>query len=168
MPEDLADVYRTTYRALVRFLYRKVWSAERAEDLAQEAFARALVHKPENTRGWLFVVAANMAHGDDGTLHSYLDGEPRPSEARELEGHVAQCRECQVRLDEERALIARADELLGLAAPPDRAIPPFRPGDRVPPVQLWWRLRVPLAWAATVVLARGAGLYLGSISLSWA
>ncbi len=64
MPEDLADVYRATYRALVRFLYRKVWDAERAEDLAQEAFARALVHKPTNPRGWLFVVAANMARDD--------------------------------------------------------------------------------------------------------
>jgi len=64
MPEDLADVYRTTYRSLVRFLYRKVWDAERAEDLAQEAFARALVHKPANARGWLFVVAANMARDD--------------------------------------------------------------------------------------------------------
>src|SRR5438874_11830705 len=63
-PEDLADVYRSTYRALVRFLYRKVWDAERAEDLAQEAFARALVHKPENARGWLFIVAANMARDD--------------------------------------------------------------------------------------------------------
>src|SRR5438093_4567609 len=55
-PQDLAEVYRNTYRALVRFLYRKVWDAERAEDLAQEAFARALVHKPENARGWLFIV----------------------------------------------------------------------------------------------------------------
>jgi RNA polymerase sigma factor (sigma-70 family) len=64
MPEDLADIYRSTYRALVRFLYRKVWDAERAEDLAQEAFARALVHKPENARGWLFVVAANMARDE--------------------------------------------------------------------------------------------------------
>ncbi len=64
MPEDLADVYRTTYRALVRFLYRKVWDTERAEDLAQEAFARALVHKPENARGWLFVVAANLARDE--------------------------------------------------------------------------------------------------------
>src|SRR5213080_1696365 len=63
-PQDLAEVYRSTYRALVRFLYRKVWDAERAEDLAQEAFARALVHKPENARGWLFVVAANMARDD--------------------------------------------------------------------------------------------------------
>src|SRR5256886_8244873 len=64
MPQDLAEVYRTTYRALVRFLYRKVWNAERAEDLAQEAFARAVVHKPDNARGWLFIVAANMARDD--------------------------------------------------------------------------------------------------------
>jgi RNA polymerase sigma-70 factor (ECF subfamily) len=64
MPEDIADVYRNTYPALVRFLYRKVWDAERAEDLAQEAFARALVHKPDNARGWLFVVAANMARDE--------------------------------------------------------------------------------------------------------
>ena len=103
-----------------------------------------------------------MSHVDEGTLHAYLDGELPTGEARDLEAHVAQCRECRVRLDEERALIARADELLGLAAPPDRAIPPFRPGDREPPVRLWWRVRLPLAWAATVVLALGAGLYLGS------
>jgi len=64
VPEDIADVYRHTYAALVRFLYRKVWDAERAEDLAQEAFARALVHRPENPRGWLFVVAANMARDE--------------------------------------------------------------------------------------------------------
>ena len=64
MPDDLAEIYRTTYRALVRFLYRKVWDAERAEDLAQDAFARALVHKPENARGWLFVVAANLARDE--------------------------------------------------------------------------------------------------------
>jgi RNA polymerase sigma-70 factor (ECF subfamily) len=64
MSQDLAEVYRTTYRALVRFLYRKVWDAARAEDLAQEAFARAVVHKPDNARGWLFIVAANMARDD--------------------------------------------------------------------------------------------------------
>jgi len=64
MADDLAEIYRTTYRALVRFLYRKVWDGDRAEDLAQEAFARAVVHKPENPRGWLFVVAANMARDE--------------------------------------------------------------------------------------------------------
>jgi len=64
MADDLAEIYRSTFRALVRFLYRKVWDADRAEDLAQEAFARALVHKPENARGWLFVVAANLARDE--------------------------------------------------------------------------------------------------------
>ena len=64
MPDDLAEIYKTTYRSLVRFLYRKVWDAARAEDLAQEAFARAVVHKPDNARGWLFIVAANMARDD--------------------------------------------------------------------------------------------------------
>jgi len=64
MPDDLAEVYRTTYPALVRFLYRKVWDAERAADLAQEAFARAVEHRPENARGWLFVVAANLARDE--------------------------------------------------------------------------------------------------------
>ena len=64
MPEDLAEIYKSTYRALVRFLYRKVWDPERAEDLAQEAFARALVHQPENARGWLFIVAANLARDE--------------------------------------------------------------------------------------------------------
>ena len=65
MPDDLAEIYKTTYHALVRFLYRKVWDAERAADLAQEAFARALVHRPDKVRGWLFVVAANLAR-DEG------------------------------------------------------------------------------------------------------
>src|SRR6266571_378625 len=224
MPDDLADVYRSTYRSLVRFLYRKVWDAERAEDLAQEAFARALVHKPAHARGWLFVVAANMArddarraarerrhltllkseppasatpsdealhtegersparaagcwrrsrregqvnmsHVDDGTLHAYLDGELSPVQSQDVEAHIAQCPDCRDRLEEERALIARADELLGLAAPPDRATPPFRPGDPEPPVRLWWRVRLPLAWAATVVLALGAGMYFGPRAL---
>lgn len=64
MPDDLAELYRTTYPALVRFLYRKVWDAERAADLAQEAFARAVEHRPEQARGWLFVVAANLARDE--------------------------------------------------------------------------------------------------------
>ena len=85
MPDDLAAIYRSTYRALVRFLYRKVWDADRAEDLAQEAFARAVVHKPENPRGWLFIVAANMARDDarraarERRHLTLLHSEPEPS-----------------------------------------------------------------------------------------
>src|SRR5438876_8388906 len=46
------------------FPYTTLFRSGRAEDRAQEAFARALVHRPENTRGWLFVVAANMARDE--------------------------------------------------------------------------------------------------------
>src|SRR5204862_4698108 len=86
MRQDLAEVYRTTYRALVRFLYRKVWAAARAEDLAQEAFARAVVHKPDNAWGWLFIVAANMARDDarraarERRHPTLLKAEPQASE----------------------------------------------------------------------------------------
>jgi len=38
---DWADVYRTTYRDLVRFLHRHVWDSERAHDLAAAAAADA-------------------------------------------------------------------------------------------------------------------------------
>jgi Putative zinc-finger len=102
-----------------------------------------------------------MSHVDDGTLHAYLDGELSPPEAQGVEAHVAQCPACRERLAEERALIARATELLARAAPPERDLPPFRPGDSQPPVRLWWQVRLPLAWAATIALALGIGTYVG-------
>ena len=42
MTDELEQLYKTTYTAVVRFLYRKDVDAERAEDLAQEVFVRAL------------------------------------------------------------------------------------------------------------------------------
>jgi RNA polymerase sigma-70 factor (ECF subfamily) len=64
MSVDWAEVYRSTYRDLVRFLYRKVWDADRAADLAQEVFVRALEHSPERPRAWLFTVASNLARDE--------------------------------------------------------------------------------------------------------
>ncbi|HEU0013895.1 MAG TPA: sigma-70 family RNA polymerase sigma factor [Longimicrobium sp.] len=64
MSVDWGQIYHDTHRELVRFLYRKVWDAERAEDLVQEAFARALGHAPDNPRAWLFHVAANLARDE--------------------------------------------------------------------------------------------------------
>lgn len=61
---DWEEVYRTTYEALVRYLYRKVWDTDRAQDLAQEAFVRVLDDQPENPRAWLFTVATNLAHDE--------------------------------------------------------------------------------------------------------
>lgn len=64
MAVDWGEVYRDSHAELVRFLYRKVWDAERARDLAQETFTRALSHEPENPRAWLFHVAANLARDE--------------------------------------------------------------------------------------------------------
>ena len=64
MTDDLEHLYQSTYTAVVRVLYRKVWDAERAEDLAQEVFVRALSHRPEKPRAWVFAVAANLARDE--------------------------------------------------------------------------------------------------------
>jgi len=64
MSDDIERLYATTYTAVVRFLYRKVWDAARAEDLAQEVFVRALTHRPDKPRAWVFAVAANLARDE--------------------------------------------------------------------------------------------------------
>ena len=97
-----------------------------------------------------------MSHVDEGTLHAYLDGELAPVERERVDTHLKGCAACQARLTEERAILERASKLLGMAAPPERAMPPLTQLRR-PPVM--WRLRRPLAWAATLILAVGLGWY---------
>lgn len=67
MPTDWALVYRESFQDLVGFLYRKVWDSDRALDLAQEAFARALPTDPEQPRTWVFTIAANLARDEART-----------------------------------------------------------------------------------------------------
>jgi RNA polymerase sigma-70 factor (ECF subfamily) len=67
MSTDWASVYRSTFPDLVRYLYRKVWDADRARDLAQEAFARSLDRRPDDPRSWVFTVAANLARDEART-----------------------------------------------------------------------------------------------------
>jgi RNA polymerase sigma-70 factor (ECF subfamily) len=61
---DWAALYREMYPALVRYLHRKVWDADRAGELAQDVFVRALTSRPDNPRAWLFTVAANIARDE--------------------------------------------------------------------------------------------------------
>lgn len=68
MKTDWNDVYRSTYPELVRYLYRKLWDADRAHDLAQEAFVRAVGRDPADPRGWLFTVAGNLARDEVRTV----------------------------------------------------------------------------------------------------
>lgn len=64
MADELERLYQTMYQSVVRFLYRKVWDQDRAEDLAQEVFIRAMAHRPEKPRAWIFAVASNLARDE--------------------------------------------------------------------------------------------------------
>ncbi len=68
MTVDWADVYRGLYQDVVRFLYRKVWDADRAQDLAQETFVRCLRQDADNPRALVFTVAANLARDEARTV----------------------------------------------------------------------------------------------------
>lgn len=70
MTDDWSDLYRAVYPDLVRFLHAKVWDPERAQELAQEVFVRALREDPppDQPRSWLFTVAANLARDEARTV----------------------------------------------------------------------------------------------------
>lgn len=68
MSADWGELYRTIFPDLVRFLHRKVWDLDRARDLAQEAFVRALEHEPKKPKAWLFQVASNLARDEARTV----------------------------------------------------------------------------------------------------
>ncbi|HLZ45002.1 MAG TPA: zf-HC2 domain-containing protein [Gemmatimonadales bacterium] len=100
-----------------------------------------------------------MSHVAEGTLHSYLDGELSVSERAAVDAHLAQCGTCRATLAEERALLERATTLLGAARPVERPAPPIEQLGRRPRVGRS-RIRVSLAWAASILLALGIGYYL--------
>jgi len=64
MTEFLADLFVQYHASLVRMLFRRTGDRDRAEDLAQEVFARAAVAPPRNPRPWLFAVALNLVRED--------------------------------------------------------------------------------------------------------
>jgi len=61
---DWSSLYEELYSGLVRYLHRKVWDVDRARELAQDVFVRALAARPDNPRAWLFTVAANLARDE--------------------------------------------------------------------------------------------------------
>ena len=66
MSVDWSEVYEATYADLVRFLHRKVWDAERAQELAQETFVRALrrigsvTYQGRDIGAWFVTIAKNL------------------------------------------------------------------------------------------------------------
>jgi RNA polymerase sigma factor (sigma-70 family) len=119
LDDELESLYRTTYNAVVRFLYRKVWDADRAQDLAQEVFVRAMAHRPEKPRAWVFAVAANLARDEARAAvrrkrHlTLLTSDPVILPTRE------QSADDQVEHDEQMAKVQRA---LNLLTPRDREV----------------------------------------------
>ena len=103
-----------------------------------------------------------MQHVDEGQLHAYLDGElTEPGEdPREVERHLAECAECRATMDGVRLLRERGRALLVDPLPVEQ--PPFdaviararRPAPRPAASP---RRAARLAWAASLVVALGAG-----------
>lgn len=111
---SLERVYREQYRPLVGFLFQRLRDHGRAEELAQEAFVRALQHRPANPRAWLYTVAANLAR-DEGRRRSVR------SEHLQLVRAEADASEpsAQMQIEQrERAEMVR--RVLGELAPRDR------------------------------------------------
>lgn len=109
-----------------------------------------------------------MSHVEEGLLHAWLDGalddEDRAT-GEAIERHLAVCAECRERLDEALQLRDEVAEILAATTPPGiEEAPPF---EELVARAEWLaratsprrdkRLFFPLAWAATLVLALGAG-----------
>ena len=104
-----------------------------------------------------------MSHVDEGTLHAYLDALERPgagalddAEQRAVSAHVETCAHCAALLAEARTLRERTAAVLGTAAPIIE-VPPFESMAGRPPARPATSRWVPLAWAASLVMAVGSG-----------
>jgi RNA polymerase sigma-70 factor (ECF subfamily) len=91
MTVDLAQLFEQYYGSLVRMLYRRTGDQDRAEDLAQETFARAVAAPPDNPRPWLFAVALNLVREDGrrnatrGRRLELLRSDDRPASGPEVD-----------------------------------------------------------------------------------
>jgi RNA polymerase sigma-70 factor (ECF subfamily) len=122
MTADLARLFEEFYPSLVRMLYRRTGDRDRAEDLAQETFARAVSAPPDNPRPWLFAVALNLVREDGRKavtrgrrLELLRNEQDRPAAGPEAEYErtedVARVRAALARLNERdrEALLLKAE-----------------------------------------------------------
>jgi hypothetical protein len=112
-----------------------------------------------------------MSHVDEGVLHALLDGayEEGDAEREALEAHLATCADCRVRLVDARRIKQRAHSALGRLAPESIAVPSFDTvvaeratrsqsgGGTGTASRVRRRPWTPMAWAASLMLAVGAG-----------
>lgn len=67
MSGPVAELFTRYHGSLVRMLYRRTGDRDRAEEIAQETFARAVAAPPRNPRPWLFAVALNLVREEGRT-----------------------------------------------------------------------------------------------------
>jgi hypothetical protein len=107
-----------------------------------------------------------MRHIPEDELHAYLDQALSRSQCVEIESHLAGCPACRATRDGIAALRDRTTALLARLAPPRRVPMAFemlrRQGDLRASVRRR-RMRI-LAWAASLVLAVGAGWAAAALS----
>jgi RNA polymerase sigma-70 factor (ECF subfamily) len=135
MTGDVGQLFETYHESLVRMLWRRTGDRDRAEDIAQETFARAVVAPPRNPRPWLFAVALNLVREDarkglrQGRRLQLLKNEqepaPAPDAVLERNEAVARVQAALAQLNERdrEALLLKAEgfnydeiaETLGLA-----------------------------------------------------
>jgi hypothetical protein len=113
-----------------------------------------------------------MSHIAEGLLHAHVDGALAPDDPVwvRAEAHLEQCDDCRGRLAEARQLRGAVGRILAGADAPAAERPAF--GDLVEQARSrreehrgapargrpsWWRSPAKLAWAASLVLAVGAG-----------
>ena len=101
-----------------------------------------------------------MSHVDEGELVAYADG-AYPADhpaAQRIVQHLSECADCRTRLAQHETLRGHAAAILAYATPASVRAPAFETLQQEPhPVRR--RRSIPLAWAATIVLAAGLGWF---------
>lgn len=135
MSGDVGGLFEAYHESLVRMLWRRTGDRDRAEDIAQETFARAVATPPRNPRPWLFAVALNLVREDARKelrqgrrlqlLKNDLEPAPAPDETLERNDQAARVRAALAQLNERdrEALLLKVEgfnydeiaETLGLA-----------------------------------------------------
>ena len=94
-----------------------------------------------------------MQHPDEGTIHTWLDGELAAEDAAAFESHVAECPECAAAIAEARGLVAASSRIVSaLDWVPRDVIPKPKPALRA------WYSSTQFRAAAAFVVVAGASL----------
>jgi hypothetical protein len=103
-----------------------------------------------------------MSHVDDGELTAYADGAYRVDDpvALRIGAHLSTCDNCRTRLEQSHELRDRAAVILGYAIPAPSQTPSFESlqAQLATPTPKP-RRSIPLAWAASIIMAVGLGWF---------